>query len=535
MKNIVYTLLIITGLFFSGSGYAMKHTVLSTNTNTENQIHTIQLLPKEISVHIIGYCQPTQKNTLMKVCKDFYAWLQDRILIVQANPSTVSFYDKIKGMFCDSRNLLIWTQSLNPYDIKINRKNILGMTPFHVASNDDAAMRWLTENGKNQNELKPEIFPLHEAVYKGDTESVQALLTTVLGIDPNLALANKATPLIIAANGGYTDIVLLLINAGADVNKANHIGYAPLYVASSSGHTKVVQLLLGVNGIDVKQENNWGLTPLRVASSSGHTEVVQLLLQAGADVNQASKDGRTPLLAASANNHAKVVQLLLTADKIKINQADKDGDTPLCDASCNGHNEIVQLLLAADGIDVNQVNNDKCTPLYFASKYDHIKVVQLLLQAGANVNQTGNYEWMPLHFASRYGHTEVVQSLLNAGAYINQATNEGWAPLIMALDKGHIDIVRLLLDMKALVNQVTNDGWTPLSHASYKGDTEMVALLLHADANIHHALTVDSIIDPLIKAGDTALQIAHKKGHTQIVELIEEYLRREETNSRHIV
>jgi ankyrin repeat protein len=74
-----------------------------------------------------------------------------------------------------------------------------------------------------------------------------------------------------ASRNGYTEVVQLLLNAGADVRAGND--YA-IRRASYYGHTEVVQLLLNA-GADVHAKDDY---TIRYASAYGHTEVVQLLL-----------------------------------------------------------------------------------------------------------------------------------------------------------------------------------------------------------------------------------------------------------------
>ncbi|MBR5888302.1 MAG: ankyrin repeat domain-containing protein, partial [Akkermansia sp.] len=52
-----------------------------------------------------------------------------------------------------------------------------------------------------------------------------------------------------AANIGHTECVKLLIDAGADVNRANNEGRTPLSIAEKNGHTECAELLRNCSGI----------------------------------------------------------------------------------------------------------------------------------------------------------------------------------------------------------------------------------------------------------------------------------------------
>jgi ankyrin repeat protein len=249
------------------------------------------------------------------------------------------------------------------------------------------------------------------------------------------------TPLYIAVEKGHTEVVQLLLGAGADVNTATNNGVTPLYIAAQHGHIEVVQLLLGADA-NVNSATNTGATPLNIAAHEGYTEVVRLLLGACANVNTARNDGATPLHSAAVHGHAEVVQLLLGAGA-NVNSATNDGLTPLYIAAGKGHTAVVQLLLGA-GANVNSATNDGATPLFIAALQGHTEVVQLLLGAGADVNTADNDGVTPLYFAVLQGHAEVVQLLLNARADVHAENKDGDSPLTAATKKGHAEIVRLL-------------------------------------------------------------------------------------------
>jgi ankyrin repeat protein len=60
------------------------------------------------------------------------------------------------------------------------------------------------------------------------------------------------TPLIRASCNGHVDIVRLLVDAKAQVNRQTEDGATPLYVASQNGHSEVVNILIR-NGADINQ------------------------------------------------------------------------------------------------------------------------------------------------------------------------------------------------------------------------------------------------------------------------------------------
>ena len=62
-------------------------------------------------------------------------------------------------------------------------------------------------------------------------------------------------------------------------------GRTPLYVACQNCHVDAVWLLLD-NGAEVDRANEGGGTPLYVACQNGHVDAVRLLLDNGAEVDQ---------------------------------------------------------------------------------------------------------------------------------------------------------------------------------------------------------------------------------------------------------
>ena len=69
-------------------------------------------------------------------------------------------------------------------------------------------------------------------------------------------------------------------------------------------------------GADINKARDDGATPLNVASQNGHVEVVRMLLEQGADIHL-SWQGQTPLQTARQRNHAEIARLLELAAQVQ--------------------------------------------------------------------------------------------------------------------------------------------------------------------------------------------------------------------------
>jgi ankyrin repeat protein len=142
------------------------------------------------------------------------------------------------------------------------------------------AARVLIDNGADVNRGDDDGTPLTCAAYLGSARTVDVRLAA--GADPNLSNRRLgATPLMMAAERGRTDIVRRLIGAGAVVDHRDPSGWTALMFASREGHMPVVQLLIG-RGADVRAVTPAGDTPLNLAQENGNDDVVRILTEGGA-------------------------------------------------------------------------------------------------------------------------------------------------------------------------------------------------------------------------------------------------------------
>ena len=122
------------------------------------------------------------------------------------------------------------------------------------------------------------------------------------------ACAAQTPPLVEAAQTGDLARVNQLLDAGANLNAGNDVGYTPLHVAAKRGREAVVVLLLEAGANPNAQDGN-GETPLHEAARVGSNANARLLLDAGADPN-ISNDNHETVLDVAAATHSATYELL---------------------------------------------------------------------------------------------------------------------------------------------------------------------------------------------------------------------------------
>ena len=186
-------------------------------------------------------------------------------------------------------------------------------------------------------------------------------------------------------------------------------------------------------------------------------------------------------------------------------------------AARNGNAQVIQDYINSEAdLDVHQPYG--WTALHWASGKGETECVRLLIQAGANLNVQYGTGKTALHYASWSGYTKCVKLLIAAGSDLNVQTKDGQTALHLASREGKTEYVKLLVGAGADRNVQDEYGWTALHWASWKGKTECVKLLIGAGADKSIRTTSDY---GRMKAGSQAIDIAKKRGKTEIVELLE--------------
>jgi uncharacterized protein len=224
---------------------------------------------------------------------------------------------------------------------------------------------------------------LAEAVVLRNRTAIENFLA--LGVDPNEPEADGTTPLMRAVHSQMPNTAQQLIDAGADVKKANSYGVTALYIAARAGDSAATRMLLAAGADANAALPASGETVLMTAAKAGNADVVRALLTGGADgVSLAALgDARAAARVAEGAGYEAPANPALDTNYADVNARERlYGRTALMVAAIEGHLEVARMLVEA-GSDLNIVDAEGSTALSLARSYGNLDVAALLAEAGA--------------------------------------------------------------------------------------------------------------------------------------------------------
>uniref|UniRef100_A0A4W3J925 Nuclear factor NF-kappa-B p105 subunit n=1 Tax=Callorhinchus milii TaxID=7868 RepID=A0A4W3J925_CALMI len=197
---------------------------------------------------------------------------------------------------------------------------------------------------------------LHLAIIHLQPLVAQQLLQVIVSI-PNNEIVDMRnhlyqTPLHLAVITRQTEVVELLLKAGADMSLLDCHGNSVLHKAAEQGDVKTLNILLNKKGKALTDllalPNNAGCYAIHLAVLANSLPCLRQLIAAGAAVDaQEQRSGRTALHLAVEQENISLAGSLLLEGNAEVDAITFDGCTPLHVAAGRGSAKLSALLMAA--------------------------------------------------------------------------------------------------------------------------------------------------------------------------------------------
>jgi len=225
--------------------------------------------------------------------------------------------------------------------------------------------------------------PWLEALRGQDLDALEALVPQTT--DPDRALTDGKTALMVAAQADDERLAKELLAAGATVDARNSNGGTALMYAAIGGALQTGRLLIA-NGAQVNARARFGWTALMVAAVKGQVEFCRLLLDSGADPNVQDSYGWTALMRAASRDRQSAVATLLDDPRTDPDISQGSGATALHIAAGLGLGPVVDRLLAG-GADPTILDAEGRSPRQVAAMQGYTEIERSLGRAQEGTDQ----------------------------------------------------------------------------------------------------------------------------------------------------
>lgn len=234
------------------------------------------------------------------------------------------------------------------------------------------------------------------------------------------------------------DIVLMLLQKGAEANLKNVKGKTIVHVVCENGNTELLKYLVDGKICNLDEENNKGVTPLILALVGNNFEIVNYLIEQGADINK-----------------------LETKIEIMLNK-------------------ITKLIVIEPVVyDENLYSKYQVNGLHIAAYKGNFNLIKLIVSKNiCSKHEKTSHGWNVLHCAVQSGNLDIIKYLVNLGIETDQVTKYGETVLHIAVRNRKIDLVRYFVEFNVKIDAITNTGDSALGIAFQDKNPSIVQYLL---------------------------------------------------------
>ncbi|KAF7508657.1 hypothetical protein GJ744_009049 [Endocarpon pusillum] len=271
---------------------------------------------------------------------------------------------------------------------------------------------------------------------------------------------------------------------GADVNRRDHTGRAPLHLATMSSTPEIVQCLID-HGARLVARLVDGFTSLHIASRRGNTTMVKAILDKS-EANEEEEARKEDLKkeARRADKEAKGNDRGLTFEDIEMTERNDDSENEVFMEDSDSVDS--DRMTEGSFVKVPGPNEDSATPDSYNENEPDVYDVNVL---------AWDYPVSPLHLAIMGGHVEVIELLVSTfGADVllpvklvndhNKSPRAAILALVLALQLPLLEACKTtekLLAGGASSTQADLHGFSALQYVVNSGNTEILDILLKFD------------------------------------------------------
>ena len=399
------------------------------------------------------------------------------------------------------------------------------LTPLHLAarSGSHRVLEFLISNCM-KHKYQPEVIlsmideenstPLHAAIDGGHLAVVKVLIRH--GAKPDVTNGEQPPPFILASSQGKLEMMKAMVELSniEVVHCKDAYGQTALHRCASSLNCAEIMVFLIEKGAELDAADNKGRTPLMIAITAGSLAGVKLLLSKGAKACEADLQGFNALHHAVTCNRKLITQHLLELPCASnlVTSVDNYSFSPIHHSLKDGQSTLVTMMISVIRKQLNNIKDSNGNNyLHLAAGSGNAKALSVLLdipECQKLLNETNNYGGTPLHLAAGRGHIRSTEILLAHGAMIHKC-HLGHTPFMFACYRGHLCTAKMVYKSHPYqLNWTDDSNNTPLHIAAKGSNPHVITFLLDVGVCLELNFAGESFFDNIIEKNDEKCALA---------------------------
>jgi ankyrin repeat protein len=315
---------------------------------------------------------------------------------------------------------------------------------------------------------------LVEAIAADGDDVFQVIKAVQEGADPNALIVFEGVEMAFlhyAARLGRSAIVgYLLVAKGVDPNCRDPAGRTPLHLAAENGYIDVLIALKSSLHCDMRAKDHEGLLPIHWASGAGQLPALEwLLANNGGNVNDLDNSKRNCLFHAVRGNHDAMIYHLVNVKKMSLTSLCSIELTLMHHAVFKKAEQAIFALIKL-GLSLEVRGKKGMLPLHLAVRSGLPEMVDFLVAQGVNKNAGDD----SLRNAWFYGAADQAEGILKCLekhqiALQGVQDNFGMTPVHIAAMGGNLAALMFFVNRGLSAFEPDKQGETPLSKAKKQG------------------------------------------------------------------